>query len=311
VLEEGTTLILPTHSRRVKVISSAEFPNMEDIIGSLTYETTDYCIYLSSDSQDVLGVYEVFCEKKKPPFTTITGLQEIGLGVPKRLIHEPEVDLSNVLDILLTLKRHDAGQGGPEIITITGKHEHMTFAFCDRPLMLPEIQVIDVVPPSPSKLQEGFKVLHHVGVVPRQYPVTFHLVDEVELVDNVANGSVLVPCRLTDLQEKSTKKHLFSVDKDMHFLGERSPHIIGCQRTREAAEACGLEVASFKSMCPTQNLPEEGIFIAKCCLTRSEVQQHNSGNATGVIIPWGFNYAQLFQAATILQEIVLHNLNER
>ncbi len=308
MLEEGIILILPTHSRRVKVISRDDFPYPEDLIGSLTYETTDYCIYLDNNSQGVLGVYEVIFNKREPPFATVSELLEIGSEVPKRCIREPLVDLSNMLEILVTLKAHDAAVNGPEVIVIIGKHEHMTFAYCDKPFALPEIQVIDVIPPSPSKLQEGFKALRQVGVIPEQYPVTFGLIDEVEILDKIDEGPVLIPCRLTEVLEKTTQKCIFSVDKNLHLLAGRSPHIIGCQRTKEAAEACGLEVASFKSMCPTKYLPEEGIFIAKCCLTRSGVQRHDSRNATGVIIPWGFNYVQLFEAAAILQDMVLEYL---
>ena len=61
-------------------------------------------------------------------------------------------------------------------------------------------------------------------------------------------------------------------------------------------------------MCPKQNLPKDGIYIIKCCLLRSGVEQHVDGSAKGVHVPWGFNYAHIFQAGIMLQDIILNHV---
>ncbi|MHA2065103.1 MAG: DUF7714 family protein, partial [Candidatus Thorarchaeota archaeon] len=251
--------------------------------------------------------YWITSDREQEPFTRIQGLKEIAPHATKRLIQDSQLNVTNPLQILSYLEKHGAGSSGPEIITFLAKHDHMTFAYCDRPVSLPEIQVIDVVPPSPSKLEGGLKILQQAGVVPVDFPVTYHLIDEVELLDGMESDPVLVPCRLSDLITNTTRR-VFSVDKNLHQLEERNVHVLGCTRTQQAAQAHGIEVVEFKSMCPMHNLPEKGFFIAKCCMLRSGVEKYEHEQAIGVAVPWGFNYAQIFEAGILLQDLIVNSI---
>ncbi|MFQ5819426.1 MAG: hypothetical protein ACE5I5_05525 [Candidatus Heimdallarchaeota archaeon] len=303
-------MIIPSHSRDVKVITRAEFSKIENLIGSLTYETSQYCVYLDETSENVIGVYKLISEREKEPFIRIKTVEDIDPNATKRLIHDPSLDLSNTLEILCRLKKYGAGIDGPEIIIFASKHDHMTFTYCDAPLNLPEIQVVDVIPPSPSKLQIAFQTMQNVGMIPKDYPIRYNLINEVDLLEQLRADPVLIPCWFSEIMENSPRK-IFSVDKNLHRLKNSKVHVVGCQRTREAAEAYGIEISEFKDMCPQQNLPKDGIFIAKCCLIRSKVEQHAERNAKGVIVPWGFNYAHIFQAGIILQDIILKSLSNK
>jgi hypothetical protein len=183
----------------------------------------------------------------------------------------------------------------------------MTFVYCDTPIDLPVLQIVDVIPPAPSKLQIAVQALKQVGVIPEAYPVRFNLIDERELLEQVREDPVLIPCKFSELMDNSPRR-ILSVDKNLHQLQDSSVHVVGCQRTREAAEAHGIAVSTFKDICPQQNLPQEGIFLAKCCLTRSEVEYREEGNGKGIIVPWGFNYAHIFEAGILLQELILDSI---
>ncbi len=300
-------MIMPTHARTVKVITQTEFPRIDEIIGSLTYETSEYCVYLDNRSENVVGVYKITSEREQEPFARIRKLEEIAPDAPKRLIQDARLDVANLLQILSYLEKLECGSSGPEIITFIAKHDHVTFAYCDRPVNLPEIQVIDVIPPSPSKLEGALKILQHVGVIPADCPVTYHLIDEVELLEKMESDPVLVPCKLSDLDNNHTRA-VFSVDKNLHQLKDKHVHVLGCTRTLQAAQAHRLDVVEFKSMCPMHNLPDKGFFIAKCCMLRSGVEQHENGQSTGVVVPWGFNYAQIFEAGILLQNMIVKSL---
>lgn len=300
-------MIMPSHSRTVKVITRAEFPQIEDLIGTLTYETSEYCVYLDESYELVLGVYKIIGEQVNEPFIRIITVDEIMPNAQKQLIKDPDLDLTNPLEILCYLTKNGAGHQGPEIIVFESKHDHINFACFDKPIDLPPIQVIDVIPPSPSKLQIAFRALHYVGVIPKDYPVLFNLINEVDLLKAVKGDPILVPCRFSEIMDRSSRP-IFSVDKNLHQLKGSEVHIVGCQRTRDAAEAYDLDIKEFKDMCPKQNLPQDGIYIIKCCLLRSGVEQHVDGSAKGVHVPWGFNYAHIFQAGIMLQDIILNHV---
>ncbi|MFW9788662.1 MAG: hypothetical protein ACFFE2_15855 [Candidatus Thorarchaeota archaeon] len=298
-------MIMPTHARTVKVVTRADFHSISEILGTLTYETTEYCIYLDEQEENVIGVFRVTSIPETEPFARIKELVEIAPEAPKRLIQDSHLDVTSPLQVLRYLEKLKAGSIGPETITFIAKHDHVTFAYCDRPVSLPGIQVIDVVPPSPSKLERALKVLQHAGVVPVDFPVTYHLIDEVELLRGMKSEPVLIPCRLSDLNTNQTRRRIFSVDKNLHQLEDGKVHVLGCTRTQQAAQAHGIEVEEFKSMCPKHNLPEKGFFIAKCCMMRSGVEQIEYEQAKGVVVPWGFNYAQIFEAGILLQDLIV------
>lgn len=299
--------VVPTHSRTVKVVTEAEVLDIGDIIGSLTYETTEYCIHLNASKDSVKGIYSVQSKPEDEPFVRITGIEEIAAGVPKRVIRDPQLDVANILDVLCWLKKKGIGSQGPEARVFISRHDHITFAFVTRPLILPEIQVIDVVPPSPSKLEVAFKTLRYSGLIPQDYPVAFHLTNEASLVERIKESDVLIPCSYTEVMDRVPQR-VYSVDRDLYDVENQSIHVVGCQRTREAAEACGAVVKDFDDICPAQNLPTEGVFFAKCCLLRNHIRQQQNENATGVVVPWGFNYAHIFQAAVTLQEIIVKSV---
>ncbi len=300
-------MIMPTHARTVKVITRNEFPRIHEIIGSLTYETTEYCVYLDERTENVVGVYRITSEREEEPFTRIRGLEEIAPNASKRLIRNPRLDIASPLQVLSYLEKQEAGCNGPEIITFLAKHDHVTFAYCDRVIRLPEIQVIDVIPPSPSKLQGGVKILQQAGVIPFDYSITYHLIDENDLLKEMESDPVLIPCKLGDLTN-NPKRRVFSVDKNLHQLKDRHVHVLGCTRTQQAAQAHGLDIAEFKSMCPIHNLPDKGFFIAKCCMLRAGVEQLEHDQAKGVVVPWGFNYAQIFEAGILLQDLIVDSV---
>ncbi len=300
-------MIMPTHARTVKVVTRADFHSISEIIGTLTYETTEYCIYLDEQEENVIGVFRVTSISETEPFARIKELVEIAPEAPKRLIQDSHLDVTSPLQVLRYLEKLKAGSSGPETITFIAKHDHVTFAYCDRPVSLPGIQVIDVIPPSPSKLEGALKVIQQSGVVPVDYPITYHLIDEVELLGDMKSEPVLIPCRLSDLTKNQTRR-FFSVDKNLHRLEDRKAHVLGCTRTQQAAQAHGIEVVEFKSMCPKHNLPDKGFFIAKCCMMRSGVERIEHEQAKGVIVPWGFNYAQIFEAGILLQDLIVTSL---
>lgn len=300
-------MIMPTHSRVVKVVTQAEFSSIKEIVGSIAYETTQYCVYLDESEKNVIGVYRTITDREQEPFVRIRQLEEIAPDSSKRFVRDALLDVSCPLQVLSSLAKQGAGDGTPEIIVFRAKHDHMTFAYCDKPIVLPEIQVVDVIPPSPSKLEEGMKTLQQAGVLPKDYPVTYQLIDELELLDDMTSDPVLVPCRLSSLVDNQTRK-VYSVDKNLHQIKSRSVHVLGCTRTQQAAMVHGFDVAEFKSMCPKQNLPDKGFFIAKCCMLRSGVEQYEHEQALGVVVPWGFNYAQIFEAGLLLQNLIINSL---
>jgi hypothetical protein len=300
-------MILPTHARKVKVITEAEFPSIKQIEGSLTYETTEYCIYLDKFEKSVLGVYRVISDHEEEPFVRIRKLEEIAPDSPKHLVHDEKLDITCPLQVLSSLMKQEAGKDSPEIVVFLAKHNHVTFAYCDRAVSLPEIKVVDVIPPSPSKLEEGMKALQQTGIVPIDYPVKYHLIDEVKLLGDMTNNSVLVPCRLNGLIGDQASE-VYTVDRNLHQIEGRSVRVLGCTRTQQAARVHGIDIAEFKSMCPKHNLPKEGFFIAKCCMLRSGVEQYEHERALGVVVPWGFNYAQLFEAGILLQDMIVKSI---
>jgi len=43
-------------------------------------------------------------------------------------------------------------------------------------------------------------------------------------------------------------------------------------------------------------------------MLRSGVEQYEHERAKGVVIPWGFNFAQLFEAGILLQDLIVKSI---
>ncbi|MDH3365128.1 MAG: hypothetical protein OEM29_03885 [Thermoplasmata archaeon] len=171
---------------------------------------------------------------------------------------------------------------GTRCVVVRGRSEHVSFFVDQQPF---ELTVVDVVPPSPSKL---------VGLVDdvldSQLQDTFVKFEVVELDINELSGTsgsgpVLFPCKASGLEHDNLLGYL-----------DGTPPLTPEQVHRASLVGCSLSARIFKAlygaeprlvnMCPVDLIKQrrvDGPVLTKCC----KIKEGYDLQGDVAIVPWG------------------------
>jgi len=166
---------------------------------------------------------------------------------------------------------------------------HVSFLKAERLL---DLRVLDVVPPSPSKLSVLVERALSSGLVERPIIPSYVDVDIMEKERMVRTPGVIFPCRASGL---SSEKRMFYLDETPTIDVEST--LIGCDLSRRIFQHIYRRPIESLDICPQNLAPRDGVpTIVKCC----KVKEGCVIEGSVASVPWGATMMDVVQALQAL-----------
>jgi len=264
--------MIPDHCKDVS-FREVDFKLTEESIRSRSkdkyaYTRTDFMILRSGNDTAVIRVRKA---SGKDLFRRITGIDIISLPEETVFIRDENIDVLNVSELAELVKAN-----GGKTVVVSGMFNHVSFLKAEELLKL---RVLDVVPPSPSKLSVLVKKAMSCGLV--ELPIVTEQVD-IDLNEkerSVMTDAVMFPCRASGLR---SEKKVYYLDETPDIEGDVT--LVGCDLSRRIFRSIyGKDVPSV-DMCPKNLVKDDGTTtIIKCC----KVKTGHEINGNVAAVPWG------------------------
>ena len=276
---------LPDHCKDVSMRHVDFELTRENILSNfqdkIAYTRTDFMVLRSEEQTATIRVRK---KGGKDLFRPITEVEIISLPEDTVYIHDEEVDVLNVSQLARLVRQH-----GGRTVVVWGMFSHVSFLKADRLL---DLRVLDVVPPSPSKLTVLVERALSSGLV--EQPIIPHYVD-IDIMEQeklVKTPGVIFPCRASGL---SSDKKIFYLDETPEIDVEST--LIGCDLSRRIFQHIYRRPVESLDICPQNLAPKDGMpTIVKCCKVKEGCTVE--GNVASV--PWGATMMDVVKALQTL-----------
>lgn len=277
---------LPDHCKDVS-LRHVEFPLTEENIlrefqGKEAYTRTEFMILRNGEDTATVRVIK---QRGKDLFRPITGLEIISLPADTVFIHDEEVDVLNMSHLARLVRQH-----GGRTVVVSGMFSHVSFLKADKLL---DLRVLDVIPPSPSKLSVLVERALSSGLIER--PIVPHFVD-IDLNEKerqVKTPGVIFPCRASGLV--SSKQYVYYLDETPEIDEECT--LIGCDLSRRIFQHIYRRPVESIDMCPQNLAPKDDMpTLVKCC----KVKEGCSLDGNVASVPWGATMMDVVKALQAL-----------
>jgi hypothetical protein len=174
-------------------------------------------------------------------------------------------------------------------VVVQGQFNHISFVAPNEVLNL---EVLDVIPPSPSKLAVLVERALSSGMVDLPVVPRYHEIDLNHLGEDVKSEAVLFPCQASGLRS----------DLPMFFLDQvpaidRQVTLVGCDLSARIHRSLYHRDVPRVEMCPQELAPRDGRKrLVKCCKVREGFQIKEST----AVVPWGATVQEVAGAITAL-----------
>jgi hypothetical protein len=176
-------------------------------------------------------------------------------------------------------------------VVVEGQFNHISFV---SPGAVMELEVLDVVPPSPSKLSVLVERALSSGMVDLPVVPTYKEIDLNELARDVDTDGVLFPCKASGLR---SDKRLFYLDQVPRIDGDVT--LVGCDLSARIFHSLYRREVLRVDMCPQELAPKDGRKrLVKCCKVRDGYQTRGDL----AIVPWGATVQEVADAIKALFE---------
>lgn len=271
------------HCKDVSV-RDVDIPLTSDSISELmsswrSYVRTEGLVLRNGDEHAVLILHK---SKGAGLFKDVESYDLISLPENTVFIEDPEFDVIN-MPALASLQSRFPGKA----IIVKGMFSHINFVYDIEPLTL---EVVENIPPEPSKLGTMVKIALASGFVGSPIVVNEKIIDLADEVPNVKTEAVMFPCKVSGL----------TADMPVYFLDEapKVEHevtLIGCHLSmRIFSELYGYE-PPFLNVCPA-DFTGDGKSIVKCCKVKEGFKIE--GNVAKV--PWSATVPEVVDAINSL-----------
>ncbi|MBI0584690.1 MAG: hypothetical protein ISF22_10775 [Methanomassiliicoccus sp.] len=277
--------MLPGHCKDVAV-KEVRFPltagNIErEIAGKKAYTRCDH--YVLRNGSD-LAVVRVVKEDGVELFRPIIEHEIISLPDTTVLIEDESVDVLNGPAMAAVAKGHPG-----RTVVVQGLFGHISFV---QPEEVLELQVLDVVPPSPSKLSVLVSRALSAGMVDLPVVPEFHEIDLNSLAQEVNTEGVLFPCQASGLRSDRPVFYLDQVP-----VIDREVTLVGCDLSLRIYRSLYRSEVGRIEMCPQELAPQDGRKrLVKCC----KVREGYRIKGDLAIVPWGATVKEVADAITAL-----------
>jgi len=241
------------------------------------YVRADFLILRNGNDHAVIRLTK---EDGMELFKKVIGHEIISL--PRSTVFEdiPEMDVINV-PALAEVQHRNPGK----TVVIRGMFSHMSFVSnmeCIR------LNVVDNVPPSPSKLGVLVKKALATGFI--EHPVIVHedVINMADKVSDVKTEGVMFPCRVSNL----------TADVPVYFLDEfpKLEHdvtLIGCDLSKRIFTSLYRREPEFINVCPMDHVSDDCVkTIVKCC----KIKDGHKIEGNVAKVPWGATVPEVVDA---------------
>jgi hypothetical protein len=277
--------VLPGHCKDVAV-KNVDFPlTPEDIArhvkGKKAYTRCDHYVLRNVDDWAVVRVVKA---DGKELFRPIIEHEVISLPSDTIFVDDPSVDVLNIPAMAAVAQQH------PSLtVVVQGTFNHISFI---QPTEIVPLQVLDLVPPSPSKLSVLVDRALAAGLVDRPVVPRFHDINLNMLADDVATEAVMFPCHASGLRSDRPSYYLDQVPNV-----DREVTLIGCELSHRIYRSLYPDDIARIEMCPQELAPRDGRpRLVKCCKVRDGYQIKGDT----AIVPWGATVREVADAINAL-----------
>jgi hypothetical protein len=277
--------MLPGHCKDVAVKEVA-FPLTEEsiareIAGKKAYTRCDH--YVLRNGKD-MAVVRIVKEEGKELFRRIVKHEIIALPDSVVFVEDPSVDVLNAPSMAALSKKHPG-----KTVVVQGLFNHVSFV---QPGQVMELQVLDVVPPSPSKLSVLVKRALESGMVDLPLVPEYQEIDLNVLARDVRTEGVLFPCQASGL---SSDRMVFFLDQVPVI--DRDVTLVGCDLSARIYRSLYRRDVARIEMCPQALAPNDGRKrLVKCC----KVREGHQIKGDLAVVPWGATVQEVAEAIKAL-----------
>ncbi|MCL2143574.1 MAG: hypothetical protein FWH44_04885 [Methanomassiliicoccaceae archaeon] len=213
-------------------------------------------------------------------FRKVTGFEIISLPSDTVFADMPDTDVVNIPAMASIQYEHPG-----KTVVVRGMFSHMNFVSkmrCER------LNVIDSVPPSPSKLGVLVRNALSSGFVEHPIVVNDIIIDIAEKADGVTTEAVMFPCRASGLDAKSPVYFLDEAPDVVH-----SVTLIGCDLSKRIYGSLYRRDVKFINICPADHIADRSVrTIVKCC----KVKEGHVIDGNVAKVPWGATVPEVVSA---------------
>ena len=268
------------HCKDVSV-REVDFDLTPDAIASEMDCWTAYvkCEYLILRKGDSFAALRVVKEDGIGLFKKVTDYEILSLPEDTDYVHDETVDVLNIPSLALIQSKHPG-----RAVVIEGMFSHIVYIKDLEPLIL---NVVDSIPPSPSKL--GVLVRKALDSDFIDLPIIVHedTVDMCTKVSEVKTEGVMFPCKVSGI---TTDRPTYFLDSDPELKHEVT--LIGCNLSKRIFESLYRFTPKFINVCPADNIKTKGKTIVKCC----KVKEGHVIEGDVVKVPWGATVPEIVDA---------------
>jgi len=269
------------HCKDVSVKETDAELNMENIKQMMSdwtaYARADFLILRNGNDHAVVRLIK---EKGLELFKKVKDFEIISLPKDTVFADIPEMDVINIPSLAALQDTYPN-----KTVVVRGMFSHMSFV---SGMETTRLNVIDNIPPSPSKLGVLVRAALSTGFVEHPIVVNDVIIDMSEKLSDVRTEAVMFPCRVSGL----------TADISVYFLDE-SPDLghavtlIGCDLSKRIFTSLYRKDVSFINVCPADHVKDKGIkTILKCC----KIKEGHKIEGNVARVPWGATIPEVVHA---------------
>jgi hypothetical protein len=261
----------PDHCKDVSLrqvdFSLTEENIVANISGKKAYTRTDFMILKHGDEVAVIKVHK---ENGKDLFRPISSYEIVSLPEDTLYVRDESIDVLNPSQMARVARAN------PRMtVVVSGIFNHVSFLKEENIL---DLFVVDVVPPSPSKLSVLVERAFSTGLIDLPIVPHFQEIDLNELKKRVDTGAVMFPCRASGLD---SERKVYFLDETPSV--EEEVTLIGCDLSRRIFNSVYRKDVRSLDMCPRNLAGAEGKTLVKCC----SVKEGFVIDGDLASVPWG------------------------
>jgi predicted PP-loop superfamily ATPase len=238
-----------------------------NIAGKNAYTRTDFIILRHEEETAVIRVVK---QSGKDLFRPISSHEIVSLPQDTMFIRDELIDVLNASQMARKAREHPG-----KTVVVSGMFNHVSFLQEEKLL---DLFVVDVVPPSPSKLSVLVERAFSTGLVDLPIVPHYQDIDLNELEKRVTTKGVMFPCRASGLV---SGRDVFFLDETPDLEGDIT--LIGCDLSKRIFHSVYRKDAIVIDMCPRNLALAKGKTLVKCCSVKEGFEIH--GDVASV--PWG------------------------
>jgi len=277
--------MLPGHCKDVAVKQVDFELTAENIAraieGKKAYTRCDHYVLRNGPATAVVAVTKA---EGKELFRPIVEHRVLALPEEVDWVRDDTVNVLNASSMARVAARHPG-----RTVVVEGLFGHVSFV---QPHELIELEVLDVVPPEPSKLSVLVELALASGLVDLPVVPRYTDIDLNDLVRDVRTKAIVFPCEASGLEGDRTTYYL---DQTPNI--EEAATLVGCDLSARIFRTLYHREVPRIEMCPQELAPRDGRKrLVKCCRVREGFQI--KGDLA--IVPWGATVQEVAAALNAL-----------